>query len=281
MIRSFRQSIRLVAVLALLTVVAAACGWAVLRRAGAQEGPNWHEGLPRQHKSKWLVHDLRRPKAPKVTPGKNCGDAPSDAVVLFDGTDFSKWEGTDGKPVNWKIEDGVAIQRTDSSQTIRTKEEFGDIQLHLEFATPREPKGVSQGRGNSGILVMGRYEMQILDTYDNETYADGMAGAVYGQHPPLVNPTRPSGEWQSYDIVFRRPRFKDGEVVEPGRFTAFLNGVLVQHNAEIFGSVAWRRLAKYELHDDAEPLVIQDHGDKQPMRFRNIWARRIDLSPTE
>ncbi|MCZ6792915.1 MAG: DUF1080 domain-containing protein [Planctomycetota bacterium] len=262
-----------------LTVVVSTAGYQWLRRAIAQEGPDWNKDLPQQHNSVWKVHDINRPKPRKVEPGARPGAPPADAIVLFDGKDLSRWTaaGKQPKPARWRVENGY--MEVNDTGSIRTKEEFGDCQLHLEYMAPTPPKKVSQGRGNSGIIFMSRYEVQVLDNHDNPTYSDGYIGAVYGQHPPLVNAGRKPGEWQTYDIVFRRPRFKDGEVVEPGRFTVFLNGVLLQHNAEIYGEVAWRELARYRPHGPTGPIVLQDHGDQQTPRFRNIWLRKLDLSP--
>jgi hypothetical protein len=244
----------------------------------AQEGPDWNKGLPRQHKSKWLVHDSERPKPKVVTPGRTPPVPPSDAVVLFDGKDLSAWKGRRGA-AEWVVKDGYA--EVNSTGDIETREEFGDCQLHIEWAAPAEPRGVSQGRGNSGIFFMGRYEVQVLDNHQNATYSDGYAAGVYGQHPPLANACNAPGEWQVYDIVFRAPRFKEGKLTEPGRLTVFHNGVLTLHNAEVFGSTVWRQLAVYTPHGPTGPIRLQDHGDKQPVRFRNIWARRLDLSEGE
>jgi hypothetical protein len=231
------------------------------------------------------VHDIDRPKPRVVTPGAKPGDPPSDAIVLFDGKDLSKWvaqEKGQAAPAKWKVENGY--MEINGTGSISSKEEFGDCQVHLEYMAPTPVKGKSQVRGNSGVIIMGRYEIQLLDNFDNETYAEGYIGAVYGQHPPLVNAARKPGEWQAYDIIFRRPRYKDGAVVERGRVTVLLNGVLVQHNAEIYGPVAYRQLASYPKEKAGEepakgPLVLQDHGDKQTPRFRNIWVRKLDLSP--
>ncbi len=195
----------------------------------AQEGPDWNKGLPKQYKSKWLVHDINRPQPPVVAPGKTPGAPPSDALVLFDGKDLSRWiNAKTGGPAGWKVENGHA--ELNATGDIRTKEEFGDCQLHVEWAAPAVPKGVSQGRGNSGIYFMERYEVQVLDSYNNKTYADGSAASVYGQHPPLANACNPPGEWQVYDLIFRAPRFKDGKLAEPARVTVFHNGVAVQHH---------------------------------------------------
>ncbi len=248
----------------------------------------WHKGLPKQYHSKWFVHDLNRPKPTKVAPAAKPCDAPADAIVLFDGTDLSKWMKRNGADAEWTVKDGYA--ELNHTRSIMTRQKFGDCQLHLEFRTPTPPGKKDQHRGNSGIIFMNRYEMQVLDNHDNPTYADGYVGAVYGQHPPLANACRAPGEWQTYDIIFRRPRLeldgKDVKVIEPGRFTAFLNGVLVQHNAEIYGPVRWRDRAKYQGRDVvdekgkpivADHLQIQDHGDRQKMRFRNIWIRPLDF----
>lgn len=259
-----------------VTGVLSVAAYHLAREALADEGPNWSKGLPRQHHSKWLVLDDDRPKPPDVTPAAQPGGPPSDAVVLFDGKDLSRWNG------QWKVENGY--MEINGTGSISSKEEFGDCQIHLEYMAPTPVKGKSQARGNSGVIIMGRYEIQVLDNHENETYAEGYNGAVYGQHPPLVNPARKPGEWQTYEIVFRRPRYKDGAVVESGRVTVFLNGVLVQHDAEIYGPVVYRQLASYPKEKPGEeptkgPLVLQDHGDKQTPRFRNIWVRKLDLSP--
>ena len=261
----------------LLLIMVGLAAYFVYPVATAQEGPDWNKGLPRQHKSKWLVSDGSRPPPREVTPGAQPGMLPSDAIVLFDGKDLSKWRKS-GKsdPAEWKVEDGYMEMTPTGS--ISTVEKFGDVQLHIEWRAPTPPKGVSQGRGNSGIFLMERYELQVLDSYKNKTYSDGSAASIYAQHPPLVNASRPPGEWQVYDVVFRAPRFKDGKVLEPGRMTVFHNGVLAQHNTEVFGSTIYRELAKYTPHEAEAPISIQDHGDKQPVRFRNIWARRLDLS---
>lgn len=260
---------------AALLVTAAA--YAAFGGADAQDVPAWNRGLPRQHKSKWLVSDILRPLPEVVTPGKAPGDPPSDALVLFDGKNLSQWKGRGDGPARWKVEDGY-VEMTPTG-SISTKETFGDCQLHIEWRSPSPPQKRDQARGNSGIFFMGQYEFQVLDSYENPTYADGTAASVYAQHPPLVNASRPPGEWQSYDIIFRRPRFEGKEVKEPARITAFHNGVLVQHNAEVYGPCTYRGLARYRPHADSLSLSIQDHGDRQPVRFRNIWIRRLNLTP--
>lgn len=224
----------------------------------------------------WPVHSLERPKPPVVMPARAGAPAvaPSDAIVLFDGHDLREWQQGDGQPARWRVVDGAVevVPRTGSMMTRRT---FGDVQLHLEWSAPAPPRGSGQERGNSGVFLMGCYEIQVLDSYRNETYADGQAAAVYGQHPPLVNATRPPGEWNVYDIIFRRPRFNAAGALEaPGRFTVFHNGVLVLDNVAILGRTTHGRAAEYAPHDDRGPLSLQDHGD--PVRFRNIWIRDLE-----
>jgi hypothetical protein len=224
----------------------------------------------------WPVHSMDRPKPPVVAPGSAGAPvpAPSDAVVLFDGTSLAEWvRQSDGGAAGWRVTDGH-MEVVGGSGTIATRRSFGDVQLHVEWAAPAPPHGEGQERGNSGVFLMGRYEIQILDSYRNDTYADGQAAALYGQTPPLVNASRPPGEWQTYDIVFRRPRFgPDGSVVQPARATVFHNGVLVQDNVAFTGRTVHGRKAVYEPHEDRLPLVLQDHGD--PVRFRNIWVREL------
>jgi hypothetical protein len=206
------------------------------------------------------------PERPPVPP-------PSDAVALFDGTSLSEWLSQDGTAAKWRVEDGY-MEVARGTGSIMTKRSFGDVQLHIEWATPSPPVGAGQERGNSGVFLMGLYEIQVLDSYRNDTYADGQAAALYGQTPPLVNASRPPGQWQTYDIVFRRPRFAaDGSVREPARATVFHNGVLVQDNTAIMGRTAHGRPASYQPHADTLPLMLQDHGD--PVRFRGIWVREL------
>jgi hypothetical protein len=201
---------------------------------------------------------------------------PSDAVVLFDGKSLENWRAQDGSPSQWIVRDGY-MESVKGSGYIYTRRTFGDIQLHVEFASPAKPEGDSQGRGNSGVFLMGLYEIQVLDSWQNRTYADGQAGSIYGQYPPLTNAARPPGEWQSYDIVFRRPRFRrDGSVERPARFTVFHNGVLVQDNVEARGPTSWLQNFPYESHPDRLPLAFQDHGN--PVRYRNIWLRELNES---
>ncbi len=218
----------------------------------------------------WKIHSMDRPEAPVIDPG-NAGRPPSDAIVLFDGTDLSQWQRDDGGAPRWKVENGY-MEVTRGS--IETKRSFGDCQLHIEWATPARVRGDGQGRGNSGVFLMGRYEIQILDSYQNRTYADGHAGAVYAQFPPLVNASRGPGQWQSYDIIWHGPRFDtDGALTRPARVTVLHNGVLVQDNVELTGPTAWQSRPPYEPHPEKAPISLQDHGD--PTRFRNIWIREL------
>ena len=207
------------------------------------------------------------PTPPVVDPESDEGP-PSDATVLFDGTNLDAWNGGD----RWEIADGIATSRGGG---IRTKESFGDCQLHVEFASPSEVRGRGQGRGNSGIYMMGRYEIQILDSYQNETYSDGQAGAVYKQQPPMVNASRGPGEWQSFDIIFTAPHFaEDGSVETPAYVTVLHNGLIIQNHFELQGGTFWEEPPHYEAHGERAPIRIQYHGN--PVRFRNIWIRELN-----
>jgi Domain of Unknown Function (DUF1080) len=224
-------------------------------------------GLP------YHVHDPARPRPSVVTPSAQPGGAPSDAIVLFDGKDLSQWvSAKDGSPAKWKVENGY-FEVVKGAGQIATKEKFGDMQLHLEWASPAVVSGNSQGRGNSGVFLQGRFEIQVLDSYQNPTYADGQAGAIYGQWPPLVNPTRKPGEWQAYDIVFEAPRFEGGKLIKPAYVTVILNGVLVQNHHDIMGPTMHKELAKYVAQPAEDSLQLQDHGN--PVHYRNIWIRRL------
>ncbi|HEX5104181.1 MAG TPA: DUF1080 domain-containing protein [Pirellulaceae bacterium] len=204
------------------------------------------------------------PEPPVVDPGE-AGQPPADAVVLFGGENLDAWEAGD----KWQIADGVA---TAAGGSITSQQKFGDCQVHLEFATPAEVKGSGQGRGNSGLYLMGRYEVQILDSFDNQTYFDGQCGAIYKQQPPTVNASRRPGEWQSLDILFTAPRFHDdGTLKSPGYVTVLHNGLVIQNHFELQGSTSYTEPPKYTAHADKEPLSIQFHGN--PVRFRNIWVR--------
>jgi 3-keto-disaccharide hydrolase len=223
----------------------------------------------------WPVHSLDRPRPPVVDPGPERPPvpAPGDAIGLFNGTDLSGWQSAAGTEAKWTVREGY-VEVAPGAGSIVTRRSFGDVQLHIEWAAPTPPKGAGQERGNSGVFLMTLYEIQVLDSYRNDTYADGQAAAVYGQTPPLANACRPPGQWQTYDIVFHRPRFApDGSVRDSARVTVLHNGVLVQDNTAITGRTAHGRPARYEPHADALPLMLQDHGN--PVRFRNIWLREI------
>jgi len=230
-----------------------------------------------QVSTKWPQHSMDRPQPAVVSPGPFAAfPPPSDAIVLFDGRSLAGWRSADhaGEPAKWKVADGY-MEVVAGAGGIESKEAFGDAQLHVEWRAPTPPKGESQERGNSGVFLMGRYEVQVLDSYHNVTYPDGQAGSVYGQFPPLVNASRPPGEWQTYDIVFHRPRFDaNGKVTSPARMTILHNGVLVQDNVELSGPTAHQTRPPYEKHPDALPMMLQDHGN--PVRFRNIWVRKLE-----
>lgn len=230
-----------------------------------------------------MVHETdpaKQPQPPVVTPGTEStqeqpGLPPSDAVVLFDGKDVSNWTDSDGKPTKWLVENGAMVCTEDSGM-VRTKQEFGSCQLHVEWAAPAEVEDDGQGRGNSGVFLMGRYEIQVLDNYNNQTYPDGQAGALYGRSKPLVNACRKPGEWQSYDIIFHRPIFDGDKVVKRATFTVLHNGVLIQDHYELTGGTDWRgghSISEYAPHGDKGPIMFQDHGN--PVRFRNVWIREL------
>jgi hypothetical protein len=196
------------------------------------------------------------------------GPPPSDAIVLFDGKDLAKWRSAQGADARWKVADGAMT--VNGTGSIMTREEFGDVQLHVEWATPSEVKGEGQGRGNSGVYLQGRYEIQVLDSFNNKTYPDGQAGAFYGNSAPLVNASKKPGEWQSYDIIFRGPKVQPDGTVKPGSFTVLHNGVIVQDHVPVKGPTT---AAEVKGMSDKGPLLLQDHGN--PVRFRNIWIRPI------
>lgn len=227
--------------------------------------------------SSYKVHDGTRPQPRVVTPGtagtpERPGERPSDAVTLFDGTDLSGWTTQKGEPAGWKVENGY-MEVVPGTGDIQTRAQFGDCHLHLEFAAPSVVKGASQGRGNSGVFLMGLYEIQVLDCYDNPTYADGTTGAIYGQYPPLVNACRPPGEWQTYDIIWEAPRFDGDTLTRPAYVTVLFNGVVLHHHQELQGPTQHRQVAEYKPQAAEGPLKLQDHGDL--VRFRNIWYRPL------
>ena len=228
---------------------------------------------------KWEIHDRNRPNPPVITPGTAStqdapGKPPSDAVVLFDGKDSSHWvQKKDGSPAKWTVADGY-MEVAPKTGDIQTKESFGDCQLHVEFREPSPPKGEDQDRGNSGVFLMGLYEIQVLDSYNSKTYADGQVAAVYGQYPPLVNAARPPGEWQTYDILWHGPRFSaDGKLTRPAHVTVIHNGVLVQDNVQPTGPTGHHVRPPYTPGPDKLPLALQDHN--HPVRYRNIWVREL------
>lgn len=227
----------------------------------------------------WLGHDRERPLPPVVNPGtassqEQPGVPPSDAVVLFDGKDNAQWVAMDGSPTKWIVKDG-ALECVPGSGFVRTLQSFGDCQLHVEWAAPVTVKGDGQGRGNSGVFFgFNRYEIQVLDSYENKTYADGSAASIYGQYPPLVNASRPPGQWQTYDIIWTAPRFDaDGKLLSKARMTTLHNGVLVQNDIELTGPDPWIGRPPYTAHPERLPIAFQDHGN--PVRFRNIWVREL------
>jgi hypothetical protein len=246
----------------------------VMVLAAAEQKQLGYKDTPIIPGTKWHVHDGDRPQPPIVTPGKTfslMAPPPSDAVVLFDGKDFSKWQGRGGE-VKWKIEDNY--METTSTGVIRTKDEFGDFQMHLEFATPAKVEGSGQGRGNNGVNIFGRYEIQILDSHQNQTYPDGQAAAIYGQAPPLVNASKPPGEWQSYDIIFEPPRWEADKLVKKAYVTVLHNGLVVHHRRELLGRTGHRIMPNYEKpHPPKGFIELYEHGN--PVRFRNIWIRPL------
>jgi 3-keto-disaccharide hydrolase len=265
-----------------LTVVCSALSLGSAARA-AVSAPAFHGDPPDEHHP-WGVHDGNRPQPLVVTPGTFSSEAqpgqpPSDAIILFNGTNLSNWESEKKEgPAKWLVKEGV-LQVVPKTGSIRTGEEFGDCQLHIEWAEPEDIQGSSQGRGNSGVFLMGLVEVQVLDSYHNLTYADGGAGAIYGASPPMVNAVRPPGEFQVYDIVFRRPIYKDGRPIDPGYVTLLVNGVLVQDHFPIEGPTGHMRRAHPQPFPEKGPLALQDHGN--PIRFRNIWYRPLPPRPVE
>ena len=244
-------------------------GTAVALASGLLAGPPEH--------MRWRQHDVHRPKPPVADPASTPGAAPRDAIVLFDGSSLSAWETTEGRPAGWLVKDGI-LEVIPGAGSIQTKSSFGDIQLHAEWAEPAPSSGAGQHRGNSGILLMGQFEIQVLDSYKSDTYADGMAGAIYGQYPPLFNAARPPGKWQTFDIAFRRPRYDgSGKLSEPARVTVFFNGILIQNSEEPWGQTRWLEPIPYDPTVDRGPIVLQEHGS--PVQFRNIWVRNLQDRP--
>jgi hypothetical protein len=231
-----------------------------------------YDDTPILPETNWHVHDGNRPQPPVVTPG-DCGQPPSDATVLFDGQDLTQWEKADGSgPAEWKLQDDY-MEVVPATGNIRTKAHLGDGQLHLEWAEPTEITGDGQGRGNSGVFLMGLYEIQVLDNYENPTYPDGTCGGIYGQYPPLANACGKPGQWQRYDIIWVGPRFEGETLTRPASVTVIQNGVVLHHAKELQGPTQHRTLTQYQPHPPTGPLMLQDHGDL--VRFRNIWFRPL------
>jgi hypothetical protein len=264
----------------LFTFAAAAAAAALLvAQQQAPADPVGYSDTPVIPGQKWRVHDIDRPRPNRVTPGAQYGQPPSDAIVLFDGKDLSKWQEAGkrenaGKMVapSWKVENGY-FECVPRRGDLVTKDKFGDIQLHVEWASPSVLEAASQNRGNSGILLMSRYEVQVLDSWNNKTYADGQAGAIYGWWPPLVNAAKKPGEWQAYDILFEAPRFNGDKLVKPAYVTVIHNGVVLHHHQEIGGPMAHRVVRSYQPHEAEEPLMLQNHNTR--VRYRNMWVRKL------
>lgn len=230
---------------------------------------------------RWHVHDSGRPQPRAIEPGTPCAQEaplgrPSDAMALFDGSGLDRWRTSEGEAPAWMVADGVLQvppTSTPRGGDIYTRDEFGDCQLHIEWATPDPPQGNIMNRGNSGVFFCGLYELQIFDSYRGGIYADGQAAAIYGQYPPLVNSSRPPGAWQAFDVLFTAPRFKDDVLQAPAYMTVFHNGVAVHNHVALLGATGHRILPKYAVHGLRGPLMLQAHGN--PVRFRNIWIRPL------
>jgi hypothetical protein len=252
--------------------------------AATQQGLGY-KGTPQIPGTTWCVHDGDRPQPRVVEPGSTFSQgapAPADAVVLFDGKDLSHWTDSRGQPAAWRVNsDELYMESTRGSGSVRSKDKFADFQLHLEFATPSPARGTGQARGNSGVLINGMYEIQVLDSYQDKTYPDGQCGAMYGQTPPLVNACKAPGEWQSYDIIFESPRWDaNGELIKKANVTVIQNGVVLHHKRDFIGAtdgiggVPHTALGAYlQRHAPEVFIELQDHGN--PVRYRNIWVRSL------
>lgn len=268
--------VKLKSLLLILTACASTAAFAAEKKDPMANNPRLPDGF--------RVHDSERPLPPVITPGATAADAPSDAYTLFDGNDLTGWVGTvstnkkkrynpQGEAL-WKVQDGY--MEVNNTGGLRSIKEFGDCQIHLEWQSSTDPnvlKKTSQGRGNSGLFIMGKYEVQILDCYDNTSYADGMTAAVYGQHPALANACREPGKWQTYDVIFTAPRFEGEKVISPAYVTVIHNGILVQNHTAFLGLSTYKKLPVYAPHGDKGPILLQDHGN--PVRYRNIWVREL------
>jgi len=241
----------------------------------AQQAPEpiGYDDTPMQPNNRWRVHDGTRPYPTVVTPAPVAipGGHPSDAIVLVgSGQDLSAWQMADGAPVTWAMHDGVLVT---GKGMVQTRQQFTDFQLHVEFATPSEVKGNSQGRGNSGVFLLGKFEVQVLDSYQNITYPDGQAAAMYGQYPPLVNASRRPGEWQMYDIIFTAPRFAGDKLETPATVTVLHNGVVVHNATAYWGPTRHKSVLPYAPEMASGPIMLQDHNN--PVKYRNIWIRPL------
>ncbi len=272
---------RMMTFLWITSVAAAAVLQTTAPIAQKQSPPTGYTDTPVLPGGKWHVHDSGRPQPSRVDPGTPCAQEmpcrpPSDALMLFDGTGLNKWRTKDGETPDWTVIDGtlqVPLPSTPKGGDIYTRDEFGDCQLHIEWATPDPPQGDIMNRGNSGVFFFGVYELQVFDSFQGGIYADGQAAAIYGQYPPLVNSSRGPGEWQTFDVLFTAPRFKEGVLLTPAYMTAFHNGVAVHNHVALMGATGHRILPKYAVHGPRGPLMLQAHGN--PVRFRNIWIRPL------
>ncbi|MCB1230443.1 MAG: DUF1080 domain-containing protein [Verrucomicrobiae bacterium] len=252
--------------------------------ADEKEHPTGYTDTPMLPDGKWRVHDDTRPRPEVVTPGETAADPPSDAIVLFDGKNMDQWVmEKDDLPCDWIVKDGyveVPPKGTGAGGYIKTKKEFTDVQLHIEWASPAEVVSNSQGRGNSGIFFLGAYELQVLDSYDNKSYADGQASALYGWKPPLVNACRKPGEWQTYDVIYEAPKFdEDGKLLKKAYITVIHNGVVTQNHQAYLGPTGHKQVANYDKVLEKGPLKLQNHGN--PVRYRNIWVRELALDSND
>ena len=281
MSRLVHDGCRLVRCASLCLLGVACAGAALTVRADAADAEPAAKIDPSKNRitPEWEIHDMKRPKPPAVDPGtpstqEQAGKPPSDAVVLFDGKDLSKWQGPGAAAEGgWNVQDG--FMEIAGKGGLSTKDEFGDAQIHVEWASPSPPNGAGQGRGNSGIYLMEKYEVQVLDSFQADTYADGQASALYGQYPPLVNASRPPGQWQTYDIIFRGPRFDaSGKLLRPTTVTVLHNGVLTQDHSEMSGPSGHHAQAPYQKHPEKDRISLQNHGN--PVRYRNIWIVPLD-----
>ncbi|HRQ89491.1 MAG TPA: DUF1080 domain-containing protein [Bacteroidia bacterium] len=253
-------------------------------KAKPEPSPTGYTDTPFLPGGKWRVHDDNRPRPTVVTPGKTAAEAPSDAIVLFDGTSLDEWVmDKDNAPADWIVKEGymeVPPKGQGVGGYIKTKREFSDVQLHIEFATPGVVEGNSQGRGNSGVFFLGSYELQVLDSFENKTYADGQASALYGYKPPLVNASRKPGEWQTYDVIFEAPKWDaEGNLLKKAYITVLHNGVVTHHRQPYLGATGHKSVANYNQVQESGPIKLQDHGN--PTRYRNIWVRELKLDANE